>query len=173
MPPLMNDTAKAIIEATEEVSRLLRSIDRLLLILPEDEPDVRDLAEVAYSIHAIKNQSAELFGLAEEGIGPAIPQGEEVVLANGAKVETKVGGDRKKWDHTRLGKEVARRIVDSSFDFETGEMHRSYEEMVQEVLKYAAPSYWRVGKLKEIGVDADEYCELGEPKLNIVIRRAQ
>ena len=45
------------------------------------------------------------------------------------------------------------------------------QEMIQEILKYAAVSYWRVGALKELDLTADNYCEVSEPKTNLVIKK--
>ena len=43
--------------------------------------------------------------------------------------------------------------------------------MMEEILKYGAVSYWRVGALKKLDIDADEYCEVGPSKTNMIIRR--
>jgi hypothetical protein len=169
---LMGDAVDRIFEMSNEISGLIDKINTELLLLSEDYPSREQLAEIAYSLHAVKSQASELFSTAEEGIAPTLGQ-EPFVLANGATVESKTGGARKKWDHAGLGAEVSKRIVDSSFDMDTGEMRLSHEEMVQEVLRYAAPSYWRVGKLKERGIDSNQYCQLDDPITRIVVRRAK
>ena len=46
-----------------------------------------------------------------------------------------------------------------------------FAEMIREALQFAGISYWKVTKLKELHLDADEYCEVGESKKNLVIRR--
>ena len=67
--------------------------------------------------------------------------------------------------------EVSRRIVDKSVDMETGEITMSSQEMIQQAMEYMGVSYWKVGNLKDLHIDADDYCEVGEPKKSLVIRR--
>jgi uncharacterized protein YijF (DUF1287 family) len=38
------------------------------------------------------------------------------------------------------------------------------------MLSYGAVSYWRVKNLSKIGLVADEYCDVGEPKTSLVVR---
>jgi hypothetical protein len=49
----------------------------------------------------------------------------------------------------------------------------SPQEVAERVLDYVQPSYWRIKKLAELGINADNYCELGEPKTSIAVRRAK
>ena len=85
-------------------------------------------------------------------------------------VETKTGNPRKKWDHKELASQVAKKIHDRSIDMDTGELMKSAEEQIQELLEYASPSYWRVTALKELGIDPDEYCEVQDPITNLIYR---
>ncbi len=85
-------------------------------------------------------------------------------------METKTGQPRKKWDHDSLAVAVAKRISDSSIDMDTGEVLKSTQQMIKELLEYAAPSYWRVGALRELGIDPDDYCDVGEPITNLIYR---
>ena len=88
-------------------------------------------------------------------------------------VETKTGQPRKKWDHQGLASQVAKRIHDRSIDIDTGEITKSPQEQIQELLEYASPSYWRVTALKEIGIDPDDYCEVQEPITNLIYRSTE
>jgi hypothetical protein len=45
--------------------------------------------------------------------------------------------------------------------------------MAMQMLDYLAPSYWRVGKLNEIGLNADLYCEPSEPKTSVIVRKGE
>jgi len=47
----------------------------------------------------------------------------------------------------------------------------SPQELIQQVLEFVGLSYWKVGKLKELHIDADDFCEVGESKKNLVVRR--
>ena len=65
--------------------------------------------------------------------------------------------------------QVFERLQQSSVDMDTGEVTLSTEEIVNRILDYVQPSYWRVGALNDLGINADQYCEVGEPKTNIAI----
>jgi hypothetical protein len=54
---------------------------------------------------------------------------------------------------------------------DTGEVLLSPMEMMQKMLDYAAPSYWRVGELNKIGISADKFCEKSEGKVSLVISK--
>ena len=70
-------------------------------------------------------------------------------------------------------REVARRLDDISVDMDTGERTMSAQEMVIKVLDYVQPSYWRVKELGKIGISADKFCEVGETKESIIVRKAK
>ena len=93
------------------------------------------------------------------------------VSVDGATIEIKSGSPRKTWDHQGLINDVSKRIVDSSIDLDTGEVTKTPVQMIREALEFAGISYWKVTKLKELHLDADEYCEVGESKKSLVIRR--
>lgn len=93
----------------------------------------------------------------------------EVRLQSGAELKCKSGAPRKSWDSPNLLKAVYSRLRQSSVDMDTGEVELSDEEIVFKLLDYIQPSYWRVGALNELGINADQYCEVGEPKTNIAI----
>ncbi len=93
------------------------------------------------------------------------------IVLDGSSIEIKTGAARKSWDHGSLSKDVAQRIYESSIDMDSGEITKSAKEMMEEILKYGAVSYWRVGELKKLDIDADEYCEVGPSKKSVIIRR--
>ena len=88
-------------------------------------------------------------------------------------IETKTGAPRKKWDHATLAALVAKKINDKSIDMDTGEITATPQEMIRELLTYAAPSYWRVTALRELGIDPDDFCDVGEPLTNLIYRSKQ
>lgn len=93
----------------------------------------------------------------------------DVKLDSGIELKCKSGAPRKSWDNENLLKVVYDRIQSSSVDMDTGEMMLSQEEIILKLLDYIQPSYWRIGALNEIGINADQYCEVGETKTNIAI----
>lgn len=93
----------------------------------------------------------------------------EVRLESGAELKCKSGAPRKSWDSEGLMKTVHSRLKQSSVDMDTGEVGLSDDEIALKLLDYFQPSYWRVGALNELGINADQYCEVGEPKTSIAI----
>ena len=94
-------------------------------------------------------------------------------LRDGAQIERKVAYNRKGWQHKELANAVMGRIEQSSVDLTTGEVVLSPTDMAMKMLDYLAPSYWRVGKLNEIGLNADFYCEPSEPKTSVIVRKGE
>ena len=90
-----------------------------------------------------------------------------------AQIEVRNAADRKQWEHDKLINEVARRLIQSSIDMDTGEVTMSTEAIVARVLDFVQPSYWRVKELAKIGISADQFCEVGESKTNIIVRKAK
>jgi hypothetical protein len=41
------------------------------------------------------------------------------------------------------------------------------------MLDFVQPSYWRVKELAKFGINADNYCEVGDYKTNIIVRKAK
>lgn len=93
------------------------------------------------------------------------------ILPNGAEIERKSAYDRKGWKHKDLGAEVVDRLIAMSVDMDTGEITKSPREIALEILDYCAPSYWRVKELGKIGVNPDNFCEVGELKTSLIVRK--
>lgn len=130
------------------------------------------LAQGVYRLHGLKRVMDDVFRQSQKTLIDAMGEHPQPIhLSNGGTIETKGGYPRKKWDHASLGSVVAQRIVDSSIDLDTGEVTLGPEEMVREILRYAAPSYWRVAELDRLGVNANEYCEVGDAISSLIIRR--
>lgn len=94
-----------------------------------------------------------------------------IELDSGAVIERKIASNRTGWRHRDLGRDVADRIVQSSIDPDTGEIVVSPSQMIEKMLDYVQPSYWRTGALNGIGINADNYCETSEPKTSIIVRK--
>ncbi len=69
-------------------------------------------------------------------------------------IEVRRSKDRKAWEHDRLGSAV----IDANLAATEGELPDPFT-ISRWVLDAAAPSYWRTGVLKKLGLDPDEYCE--------------
>jgi hypothetical protein len=129
------------------------------------------MAAVITEMHTIKKIVADAWDHVSGMLADVMGDDPEIEI-NGAIVEKRTGAPRKSWKHDEIADEVARRIIGSAVDMDTGEVMKSPEDMMKEMLSYGAVSYWRVKNLSKIGVVADEYCEVGEPKTSIVVRQA-
>lgn len=68
-------------------------------------------------------------------------------------VEVKRTVDRKRWDHAAL----AAAVIDAHLDGGTGEQPTPWE-VRDWLMEAAAPSYWRVGALRAVGLRPGDYC---------------
>ncbi len=99
--------------------------------------------------------------------------GNETIAINDVVVEKKYSKSRSGWQHKELATLVSNRIRQMSIDLETGEVLLSTEEMIEKLLEYVQPSYWRTTQLSQIGIDVDDYCNSSETKESIIIRKAK
>lgn len=134
--------------------------------------DKEAIAAALLLLDSAKRDLVEMYKKAEDLLLELMGDEPEYVY-DGATLERKVGAPRKSWDHEALASIVADRIIDLATSMDDGEVTKSPKEIAIEMLRYAAPSYWRVTELKKIGVNADQHCEVGEPKTSIAIRKAQ
>lgn len=162
-------------EALKSVYTALRSFESDLQEMDSssnlDYASVEETLQLASDMHMIKAYTTELFNELQSMITNHLSHLPAPVAVDGATVEIKSGSPRKTWDHQSLIDDVSKRIVDSSVDLNTGEVVKTPTEMIKEALQFAGISYWKVTKLKELHLDADEYCEVGEAKKQLVIRR--
>ena len=123
-------------------------------------------------LHAIKGDIASLFSQYSNLFAEKITT-DEATASNGQKIEKKSAFDRKGWKHEDLASEVLRRLNDLSVDMDTGEVVMSSQEIAMKLLDYVQPSYWRIKELSKLGINADQFCEVGELKTSIIVRKVQ
>jgi AcrR family transcriptional regulator len=157
----VNDRLAACRQA---ITDLLRSIDDL----PND--DIEGIAEGVLALDTVRQDLAAVRDAAETRLVTVMGEMPEVSIA-GATMELRRSDSRKAWDHKAISAEVAERLVQSSVDFETGEMLKSTEELIMDVLTYAGVSYWKVKALNNLGISADDYCEVTEGAMKVRINR--
>ena len=137
-------------------------------------PSADELADAVVALHSLKNAFGDVYGLFSTQVMNVLQKSNiEEMDAQGGKIEIKTSSDRKKWDHDKLINEVGRRLIQSSVDMSTGEVVLSTEDLLKKVLDYIQPSYWRVKELSKIGINADNYCEVGDYKTSIIVRKAK
>ncbi len=157
----------------QEVQALLVTLESWVMRLGDeiDSAEKEELLQFASDLHAAKGHLSELFNEVQSVLTEHLGHLAVPVTVDGATVEIKSGSPRKTWDHKSIIEDVSKRIVDSSVDLNTGEVIKSPTDMIREALQFAGISYWKVTKLKELHLDADDYCEVGDAKKSLVIRR--
>lgn len=159
--------SEAIYEKINQIEDLLEEIDRLIPLVAEDWEDATLEGDVLFSFNIMKQHVGETYKNYDAAVWPSFRK--ELTLANGATLESVESVPRVGWDHKGLASRVSQRIVDESFDWETGEALRSHEEIVRELLKYVGISYWKVKPLKAIGIDPDQYSKPKDPVKSVKV----
>jgi hypothetical protein len=133
--------------------------------------------EEACSLLLELNRCKADFGLIYDGLSSIVSEimasESEILLDDGAKVEKRWSNQRTGWQHKDLASVVAQKIMNMAVDMDTGEVVMSQQEMIENVLNYVQPSYWRIKELQNIGINPDNYCQVGETKTSIIVRKAQ
>lgn len=133
-----------------------------------DDPD--DLAELLIVLSEAKSEISEMLEMTKMRLADLMGN-EDLYNFEGVTFEKKYSTPRKTWDHKALTDVVSSRIIDMSVDMDTGEVIKTPQEMLAELVKYTGISYWKVKELEKIGINANNYCETGDSKANIIIRK--
>ena len=135
-----------------------------------DSDDTQDRVDALVLMHTIKAEIGIMYSDYSNMVIETLPD-IPFSASNGQSIEKKTGADRKTWQHENLTREVLRRLSQMSVDIDTGEVVMSSEDIALKLLDYVQPSYWRVKELSKIGINADQYCEIGEAKTNIIVHK--
>lgn len=161
------------IKSLEDFASALSNLNKELTEYIDSNPDIDEAAEGLAKLNFAKRELSVIYDSFAHSVGNLMGSSGMIETASGITIEKKTAADRKKWRHPELATRVAERLSEMSVDMDTGEVVMSAQDMVVKLLDYAAVSYWRVGKLGEIGVNPDSYCEQGDYKTSIIIREAK
>jgi hypothetical protein len=161
------------IKSLEDFASALTELNKELTNYIDSKPDIDEAAEGLAKLNFAKRELSVIYDSFAHGVGNLMGSSGMIETASGITIEKKTAADRKKWRHPELATRVAERLSEMSVDMDTGEIVMSAQDMVVKLLDYAAVSYWRVGKLGEIGVNPDSYCEQGDFKTSIIVREAK
>jgi hypothetical protein len=161
------------IKSLEDFASALTELNKELTEYIDSKPEIDEAAEGLAKLNFAKRELSVIYDSFAHGVGNLMGSSGMIETASGITIEKKTAADRKKWRHPELANRVAERLSEMSVDMDTGEIVMSAQDMVVKLLDYAAVSYWRVGKLGEIGVNPDSYCEQGDFKTSIIIREAK
>lgn len=159
------------LDKIQELRSVIMELDDTIKLFLQDNPSPEEAGEALAGLNFLKRDIAVVYdgfaGALSEIMGPI----ESLILQDGTTIEKKSSYDRKGWKHADLGSAVADRIVKMSIDMDTGEVTKSPREIAEEMLTYCAPSYWRIKELNKIGLNADNFSEVGELKTSLIIRK--
>lgn len=160
-PDWVADFRSALLVLDENLSKHLRVAS------------LEEACNTLVSVNKLKAEIAVVYDSVVAKVSHLMDQQAEVNLEDGSKVEKRWASDRKGWQHQELAATVAQRLLQSSVDMDTGEILYTQEQIIAQLLDYVQPSYWRVKELQKIGINADMYCEVGETKSSIIVRKAK
>lgn len=163
-----------ISDVLASLNKAIMDADDALNAFISSEPSPDDAASALVELHSIKSGIGDIYSMFSQRVIDVLQRAKvDELHVKDAQIEVRSAADRKQWEHDRLIGEVARRLIQSSVDMDTGEVTMSNEELIARVLDFVQPSYWRVKELAKIGISADQYCEVGESKTNIIVRKAK
>lgn len=154
-----------------ELRNILISLEDFLNSEAISSANLEDALEHLVVLNKVKRDLADIYDMFSAKMVDRMQseKSTDVKLDSGVELKCKSGSARKSWENEKLMKIVYDRIQSSAVDMDTGEVMLSQEEIIVKLLDYLQPSYWRVGALNELGINADQYCEVGESKTNIAI----
>ena len=167
----MPDEPSQISEWVSNFRDALLQLDQDLCAYLGQNPTVEELCADLVQLNLAKAELSMIYDHFAATVGDAMGKDQEIILENGAKIEKKFSNSRTGWQHKDLAGQVAKKITDLSIDMDTGEVIYSTEELISQVLDYLQPSYWRVKELQKIGINPDHYCEVGDTKTSIIVRK--
>lgn len=160
-------------EYLREFRSQIMALDEQVSKFFSQQPTMEAAAEFIVALNMAKAEMAVVYDDAIHIFSMLMDEQKEIALEDGSSIEKKWATDRRGWKHKDLANVIAQRLVQSAVDMDTGEVLLTQEEMIQRLMDYLQPSYWRVKELEKIGINADMFCEVGETKTSIIVRKAK
>lgn len=159
------------IENVEIIRKAILNLDEALRQYMESDPSSADAANVLLQLNLAKSDIGMVYDSFSNFFSGLIKDKEILNLENGAQIEKKSSYDRKGWQHKELANAVIDKLTKMSVDMDTGEVLKTPAEIATDLMKYCAPSYWRIKELSSIGINADNYCEVGQLRTSVIVRK--
>lgn len=169
----MTAVARSLLDVVEESAPGLWD-EATRLAVAADTPG---LAALLAAVRRSRATLAFVESEVERLLARAMPS--NVVVVDGVGVlERRAGRKRSSWDHARLASLLAARVADQRLvDPETGEVlprppGRLAQDVVDEFLRCAGVSYWKVGELRARNLDPAGFCEEEAGRTTVGIRES-
>jgi hypothetical protein len=153
------------------IKKLVSELDMELMEYVDSSPDMIEACTLLAELNFLKRDLATAYDSLSFAMGRIMGNEQEVNLENGVQIEKTSSYERKGWKHKELGSAVADKLIRMSIDMDTGEVIKSPQDIALDMLTYCAPSYWRVKELNKIGINPDNYCDVGDLKTSIIVRK--
>lgn len=167
----MSDVLQQLSDQLDLIDQAIESAQAVYDSSSLEDSNNSESLELAVRMHALKDRYEELRSVINTDVINKVKWTAEPVQIGDRTVEIKGGKPRKAWDHVSLKAAVSSRIRDMAVDFDTGEVLLSEAEMIEKVLDTVGISYWKVGALGDLGINVDNYCETGESKVSLIVRK--
>lgn len=161
------------LQNVEEIRQAILNLDKALQEYMETNPSSSDAGNVLLQLNLAKADMGMVYDSFSKYFSELIKDKEILSLDNGAQIEKKSSYDRKGWQHKELANAVVDRLIQLSVDMDTGEIIKTPREIATDLMKYCAPSYWRIKELSGLGINADNYCEVGQLKTSVIVRKGE
>jgi hypothetical protein len=158
-------------ERIDEVRLYLLNLSKELESFIATNPDSKDACSVLFELNMAKREMSMIYDDFAFAVGNMIENNREVKIEGKGLIEKKSSYERRAWQHKDLASAVASKLSRMAVDMDTGEVIKTPEEVAIQILDYVQPSYWRVKELSNIGINADNYCETGNLKTSIIVRK--
>jgi hypothetical protein len=152
-----------------EIRDYIQKLDSEVYEFIKSRPSAEELCAVLYEFNMAKRDLSSTYEVISIAVGKEIDG--QIQMGDGATIEKRISYDRRGWQHRDLASAVAQKLTQMSIDMDTGEVIKTPEQIAEQVLDYVQPSYWRVKELSNIGINADNYCETGQAKTSIIVRK--
>lgn len=160
--------------ALDKIQQLRESIlelDAAISAVISENPSPEEAATILAEINFLKRDLSTVYDTLAHSFGEIMGSMESILLEDGTVIEKKSAYDRKGWKHSELASAVADKLTQMSVDMDSGEILKTPQQIAEEMLMYCAPSYWRIKELGKIGINADNYSNVGELRTSIIVRK--
>lgn len=158
-------------ETIKEIRKLITKLDAEIGEVVRSSPSAEAAGELLSEVNFLKRDLAVVYDSLSAAMPKIMGSIQKLMLPDGTEIEQKSGYERRGWKHSEIGSAVADRLTKLAVDLDTGEITKTPRQIAMEMLDFCAPSYWRIKELNKIGIDADQYCETGELRTSIIVRK--
>jgi hypothetical protein len=159
------------LEKIAELRVLIFSLEEEIMKTIDDGATLEEAGNMLLQLNLTKRDMGTAYDAVAHRFGQMMDMESVVPLSGNAVIEKKSSYERKAWQHKEIARAVISRLGQMSVDMDTGEVVKSPEDIAMELMTYCAPSYWRIKELNGIGINPDMYCETGQLKTSIIVRK--